>query len=226
MIYIITDSHIGNKRCKKERLYRLIQNMAKDDFIIHSGDLIDLQYMSLLDIIADNYDLIKILLEKIKYYVIGNHDFPITKLMGIQLTKDMIMGYPQTITYIGGKKWLIVHGHYFGLLGRYFKIVESMYDSKLFRKLSKWCMSNSFLSWLDKIKSIFSDSTKEKAIAKAIELKCDVVVCGHNHIPALEYIPCKHGNLVYANAGAYGENHIIYDINKDLFMLRSDHDAI
>jgi len=196
VIIFTSDLHIGNKYCNVLAIQKMLSELTNEDYIIDIGDCVDLQYMQFFDILNQRFCLIKSLIEKTKYKVVGNHDFSISKINGREVC-GMKIFYPQLQLTVDNKKWLIVHGHYFGHFGWLFKFLERIYDVKIFRKISKWVVKSNFLNFLTHNKKS-GLSMKKYVIKEAERLGCDIVVCGHNHRAEIDTLE----NVIYINPGS------------------------
>jgi len=197
VIYIFSDTHISRPGCNNVELLAMLKGLNSDDRIIISGDFLDLHYMQLLDIFAEYEDLIIEFLKHLFVYVIGNHDYELTKIKDASFFGGKAY-YPEVITTIDGKKWLITHGHYFGWYGFIFRILERFYDVPAFRKISKWVAKNEILSFMARNKVRIGAGVREDALARAKELGCEVVICGHNHLPEI----VESNGITYVNPGS------------------------
>jgi UDP-2,3-diacylglucosamine pyrophosphatase LpxH len=197
MRYFFSDLHLGHKYCDTVGIQDVVNNFRSDDKVAIAGDLFDLQYTSLLDIVKENFEIIQGLYPHLDYYIPGNHDFEFSKLNGVEMLIPQIT-YPEKVLQFDGMKVLVAHGHLYGYLSWYFKTVERFYDVKGFRKFSKWMAKNQILSLGARGKRC-SFGMKDAIIKYATLRGFNAVICGHSHAPEIIHMP---NGLIYANPGS------------------------
>jgi len=190
--YLGSDFHISRDDCDLDGV-RIFCERAKIDGckVILNGDIFDVLYEP-VDYIGSEYQDVIRELTGINYlYMIGNHDNFIQRVP--ILTP---WAYPSTVLYIDGKKWLIEHGHLIGKYACLFATMDIFGNSYRFREMVRWISKRTGFQWAGRK----SDEAQfeQAAINKAMLHGCDVVYCGHTHVPKIR----EFGGVTYVNPGS------------------------
>jgi UDP-2,3-diacylglucosamine pyrophosphatase LpxH len=235
----ISDIHLGNKKSNPKALLSVFKKYEFENLII-IGDFIDLT--SLKRKFYWNIDHSTVIQKILKYsrkgvnihYIIGNHDFYLRALIeeeninigNIELCDDIIWETNK------GERIYICHGDQFDGFIRLHPIlyhigdiayefsfkINRVYNSlRRFFKLNEWSLS-SYLK--NKVKNVISyiNDFRIISVKKANEMKCDSIMIGHIHTPAIEKI--EEGKFYY-NTGDMVEScsYIIEDLDGNLKLL-------
>lgn len=218
----ISDIHLGNHKSQAGKLLEVLKNYEYENLVI-VGDFIDLTslkkkfYWN-----ADHSTVIQKVLRSSRKgvkvtYILGNHDFYLRGLIkdeninigDIELCDEM---YYQTSK---GEKIYICHGDQFDgfvrlhpflyVLGDWayefsFKINKAYNWFRGIFGLEYWSLSQYLKS---KVKNAitFINDFKILSLKKLDEVKCDSIMIGHIHTPAIE----KVGDKNYYNTGDFCE---------------------
>ena len=201
---IVSDLHIGHKQSALQAMWKLVSEYANEDFII-VGDFYE-GYLKHPDKISkEHHHLISAILYRAKVYVVGNHDSFMKNLVEVNFGHVKI-AYPYYRIEVDGKKWIITHGHLLGRFGWIFKFLDYLDDIRGFPTLANFVASLPIFSSVRRLDKKFN-KLEEKALEFAWKNDADVVVCGHNHIQAVN----KYGRYIYVNPGsALGDLEYIY----------------
>jgi UDP-2,3-diacylglucosamine pyrophosphatase LpxH len=170
------------------------------------------------------------------FYLRGNHDDFLDQILPLQIGKNFCI-QRDMILESGTKKFFVTHGDvfdnittnmkwlaYLGDIGYTFLLTLNKFYNQYrkFRGLPYFSLSALIKSKVKAAVSYVSDF-EEKLTELAIAEKCDGVICGHIHQPAIRQI----GGLTYMNSGDwvesmtalvedfYGNWQIVYSQNVD-----------
>lgn len=218
----ISDIHLGNHKSQAGKLLEVLKNYEYENLVI-VGDFIDLTslkkkfYWN-----ADHSTVIQKVLRSSRKgvkvtYILGNHDFYLRGLIkdeninigDIELCDEM---YYETSK---GERIYICHGDQFDgfirlhpflyVLGDWayefsFKINKAYNWFRSLLGLEYWSLSQ-YLKHKVKNAITFINDFKILSLKKIDEVKCDSIMIGHIHTPAIE----KVGNKTYYNTGDFCE---------------------
>lgn len=217
---VISDVHLGSKNSKARELIRFLKKFSCDKLILN-GDIIDgwrLKKSGKWRKIHTRF--FKVILRMISnfntevIYVRGNHDDILDRI--IPLTFGNISLCKDYLHVSNGKKFYVVHGDIFDSITSNFKWLAVLGD-----------IGYTFLLWMNKVynnirvkrglpyyslskvikhkvkKAVAFISNFEKELAMLAERKkCQGVICGHIHQPAITY----YDNILYMNSGDWVES--------------------
>jgi len=231
----ISDVHLGTSKSQPDKLLSIFKKYDFENLVI-VGDFIDLT--SLKKKFYWNPDhstviqkVLRMSRKNIKVsYVIGNHDYYLRGLIedqnlsigDIELCDDMIY---QTLS---GEKIYICHGDQFDGFIRMHKFLYVLGDwayemsfkiNKIYNffrrlfKMNEWSLS-SYLKSKVKNAIAFINDFKVLSAKKANDMKCDSIMIGHIHTPAID----KLDNINYYNTGDFCEtcSYLIETIQGDI----------
>lgn len=121
MILTISDVHLGYERCNKEAFSKFLDNYTMDiEHLVILGDLFDLWRRNNAEIIIENEDILKKLINlnaKNIHYVVGNHDYYMFNL-GIRYGDSFPFTISKNLRLTdGGNKFYFIHGYEFEVIG-------------------------------------------------------------------------------------------------------------
>jgi len=202
---IISDIHLGSDNCQARMLVRFLESIREQELrttrLILNGDVFDSidfrrlkkQHWKILSLLRKLSDEIEIL------WINGNHDGPaeiISHLLGVTVSDQLIFTS-------GDRRVLVLHGHRFDeFIERYpltSKIADTLYrwlqriDKTHYVARQAKSSSKTFLRCAQKV--------RDAAIAYARAAECQVVCCGHTHLPGAIIT----GEVDYYNSGCWTE---------------------
>jgi len=219
----ISDVHLGSNKSKANDLLSVFKNCEFENLII-IGDFIDLTSLKRKFYwTQDQSTVIQKILRMSRrniniHYLIGNHDYYLRGLISeqnidignIKLCDEMIY------KTLKGESIYICHGDQFDGFIRVHKFLYLLgdmayelsykintiynYIRRLFN-MEYWSLSSYLKSKVKNVISFINDF-KILAIKKANEEKCDSIMMGHIHTPAIEKID----NINYYNSGDFCES--------------------
>jgi UDP-2,3-diacylglucosamine pyrophosphatase LpxH len=218
----ISDIHLGNHKSQAGKLLEVLKNYEYENLVI-VGDFIDLTSLKKKFYWNANHSTViqKVLRSSRKgvkvTYILGNHDFYLRGLIkdeninigDIELCDEM---YYETSK---GERIYICHGDQFDgfirlhpflyVLGDWayefsFKINKAYNWFRSLLGLEYWSLSQ-YLKHKVKNAITFINDFKILSLKKIDEVKCDSIMIGHIHTPAIE----KVGNKTYYNTGDFCE---------------------
>ena len=218
---VISDLHLGTNGSKAKELVRFLK-MHSCDKLILNGDIIDgwqlkkygvwkkkhTKFIRQVMKMIDNDDTQVI-------YTRGNHDDFLDNFLPLKIGKNFSIVL-EHIHYSNGKRYLVTHGDVFDSITTNMKWLSKLGD-----------IGYTFLLWLNKVYNnyrtrkglpYYSLSQKIKSKAKSVvnfisdfeqelvnyatDRKCEGVICGHIHQPAIK----MYGNIEYLNSGDWVES--------------------
>jgi UDP-2,3-diacylglucosamine pyrophosphatase LpxH len=218
---VISDLHLGTNGSKAKELVRFLK-MHSCEKLILNGDIIDgwqlkkygvwkkkhTKFIRQVMKMIDNDDTQVI-------YTRGNHDDFLDNFLPLKIGKNFSIVL-EHIHYSNGKRYLVTHGDVFDSITTNMKWLSKLGD-----------IGYTFLLWLNKVYNnyrtrkglpYYSLSQKIKSKAKSVvnfisdfeqelvnyatDKKCEGVICGHIHQPAIK----MYGNIEYLNSGDWVES--------------------
>lgn len=218
---VISDLHLGTNGSKAKELVRFLK-MHSCEKLILNGDIIDgwqlkkygvwkkkhTKFIRQVMKMIDNDDTQVI-------YTRGNHDDFLDNFLPLKIGKNFSIVL-EHIHYSKGKRYLVTHGDVFDSITTNMKWLSKLGD-----------VGYTFLLWLNKVYNnyrtrkglpYYSLSQKIKSKAKSVvnfisdfeqelvnyatDRKCEGVICGHIHQPAIK----MYGDIEYLNSGDWVES--------------------
>lgn len=235
----ISDVHLGTSKSNADKLLEVLKDYECENIII-IGDFIDLTSLKRKFYWKSEHSTViqKILRASRKgtnvVYILGNHDYFLRGLIDDENIKlgDILICDEYYYETLKGEKIYIIHGDQFDgfirlhpflyVLGDWayemsFKI-NKIYNS-IRRKfgLDYWSLSQYLKSKVKNAISFINDF-KKLSMIKLEEVKCDSIMIGHIHTPAIEKIENKN----YYNTGDFCEScsFLYEDYNGDINMVK------
>lgn len=235
----ISDVHLGTSKSNADKLLEVLKEYEYENIII-IGDFIDLTSLKRNFYWRSEHSTViqKILRASRKgtnvVYILGNHDHFLRGLIDDENIKlgDILICDEYYYETLKGEKIYIIHGDQFDgfirlhpflyVLGDWtyemsFKI-NKIYNS-IRRKfgLDYWSLSQYLKSKVKNAISFINDF-KKLSMIKLEEVKCDSIMIGHIHTPAIEKIENKN----YYNTGDFCEScsFLYEDYNGDINMVK------
>ena len=225
-MYIVTDTHRGNPASEKTAFQQILYRCSKDnDTLLCTGDIFDFFLRSWTELLIDNYVTLGLFLSLTEHYVIGNHDIDLKPLDALDRVKrpvdlngfDVKFHYPSLTMEVDGTKWLVTHGHLYGLFGWMFRLLDNELVERppMIRKISRWLVRGSLLHKAS-MSQVYNNSIRNSLVKEAKRIGAEVVVFGHTHQQQI----IEQDGIVVLNAGdgMRGE-YAVYDNGK--FILRN-----
>ena len=231
----ISDVHLGTSKCQADKLLQVLKDYEYEKLII-VGDFIDLTSLKRKFFWKPDHSTIiqKILRSSRKgtevVYILGNHDFYLRGLIddGDINIGDILLCDEYYHTTVSGERIYICHGDQFDgfirlhpflyVLGDWayemsFKINKWYNVMRRFFGLQYWSLSQ-YLKHKVKNAIAFINDFKILSMRKLDEVKCDSIMIGHIHTPAVEKI----GDKNYYNTGDFCEScsFLYEDINGEI----------
>lgn len=202
---VISDIHLGSENCQAKELVHFLEAVHAGELatrrLILNGDVFDSidfrrlkkQHWKVLSQIRKLSDGIETV------WVNGNHDGPaeiVSHLLGVSVQDEIVIDS-------GSRKVMLSHGHRFDEFLERYPLTSKLADG-VYR----------FLQWLDKSHYVARQAkhssktflrcalkVEERAIEYARRHGCDVVCCGHTHLPTANTV----GPVQYFNSGCWTE---------------------
>lgn len=203
---VISDIHLGSEVTQAKTLISFLteieNNIIKTKELIINGDLFDSwDFRKLKKNHWKVLSLIRKLSKKIHVvWINGNHDGPaeiISHLLGVDFFENYILKS-------GNKKILILHGDIFDdFIAKYpllTKIADATY--RFIQKIDKSFYLAKMAKRNSKTFLRCSEKVKHKAILYCKKQGCQMICCGHTHLPIKEEI--------YLNSGCWTETPCTY----------------
>ncbi len=212
---VISDIHIGSRYYKGELLIEFLKNEEYDELIL-AGDIIDFIRVPLFTSraieIAEAIDFSKDI-----YYIVGNHDTPLTGFIG----KDAF-GFKFVDKYefeSEGRKFRIEHGDQYdpfsfirnNIIMNFISIsqdcIERLFDLNLSDIFTKWRVKKRKLRRIWDILKWNEDA--------------DVFIMGHSHTPeAIIWVDENQNIKTYVNSGDWVSHSTYVEINNGIVRLK------
>ncbi|WP_308992513.1 UDP-2,3-diacylglucosamine diphosphatase [Mariniflexile litorale] len=221
-IAVISDVHLGSYGCHAKHLLNYLNSIEPKKLILN-GDIIDVWQFNkgyfpkshlkiikkIMNMSADGVEII---------YITGNHDELLRKFTDTSVGNISIVN--KLVLELHGKKAWFFHGDVFDISIQNTKWLAKFgsYGYQvltLLNRLINWYLERrgqERYSFSKKVKNNVKTAVKyirdfEKVISNlAIENGYDYVICGHIHLPKMEYVENKHGKTIYLNSGDWVEN--------------------
>jgi predicted phosphodiesterase len=209
--YIFSDLHIGDNDVNYASLAATFKNIGKEDKVVLVGDIIENWTKDYRYSVIEHYSVVKLLLERVDYWVIGNHDSFLKPFAYADIPFDnVIFVYPRLLLEVDNKTWIIEHGHLLGKYGFVFKFLDRFDDTKIFRDISTWMASRKCFSSATKKKGKRDSSIEKEVLNLAKQYNADIVVFGHTHQSCkISYkIDCK--DVLVINPGD-SSSYVVYE---------------
>lgn len=219
----ISDVHLGTSKCQADKLLGVLKDYEFEELVI-VGDFIDLTSLKRKFYWKPDHSTViqKILRASRKgtkvIYILGNHDYFLRGLIkedNINLG-DILICDEYFYETSKGEKIYICHGDQFDGFIRLHPFLYVLGDlayemsfkiNKFYNKLRKvfgmeyWSLSQYLKSKVKNAISFINDF-KILSIKKVEEVRCDSIMIGHIHTPAIEKI----GEKTYYNTGDFCES--------------------
>ncbi len=194
---VISDLHLGSKVCQDKNLVSLLEKILSGEIetahLVLNGDVFDSHdfrrlnkhHWKILNLLRKLSDRIHVV------WICGNHDGPaeiISHLLGIDVFDEFVIESAD-------QKILILHGHQFdrfiesrpiltGFADMIYRLLQRVDTSHTVARMAKH-NSKTFLRCTEKI--------EKGALKRMAERGCDVVCCGHTHLPIHKSNYCNSG---------------------------------
>ncbi len=231
----ISDLHLGTADCKSAYLLDLLQS-TQTEFIYLVGDVFDLWAIpQRINWTRTQSAVIQAVLDKAAsgtrvIYIPGNHDAPVRRFSGSEISGISIMTQAVHET-ADGRRMKVTHGDEFDHLMRFNRPLKKLGDSaysvllglnRAYNKLrtgmgrSYWSLSGFIKLHLGQAQS-YIEQYEMLVAEQARDEGFDGVICGHIHQPALKKIK----GIDYCNDGDWVEHCtcLAEDENGDLELL-------
>lgn len=217
---ILSDIHLGTSGCKAKEIVHFLKKNTCDKLILN-GDIIDGWQLQKSGSWKKNHTkFFKRILQMIEHhnteviYLRGNHDDFLDNIMPLKLGKISIQR--EYLYHSLDKCFYIVHGDVFDSVTTNLKWVAKLGDVgytfllwanqryneyRAKKGLGYYSLSQKIKA---KVKSAVSyiDDFEEQLVSLAKLKKCDGIICGHIHQPAIKEI----GGIMYMNSGDWVES--------------------
>lgn len=202
---VISDIHLGSENCQAKYLVHFLHSVRRGDlrarYLVLNGDVFDSidfrrlkkhhwKILSELRKIADEMEVV---------WINGNHDGPaeiVSHLLGVRCADEMVVES-------GGRKILFLHGHRFDEFIARYPFISWVAD-RLYNYLQKIDKSHTFAKFAKRRSKTFlrcAQKIESEAVRYAAKKGCDVVCCGHTHLPVAN----ESGPVHYFNSGCWTE---------------------
>jgi UDP-2,3-diacylglucosamine pyrophosphatase LpxH len=203
---VISDLHLGSDICQAKPLVHFLEAVRRGALptrrLILNGDVFDSidfrrlkkQHWKVLSQVRKLSDEVETV------WVTGNHDGPaefVSHLLGVAVRDEVVVES-------GGRRVLLLHGHGFDEFIERYPVTSRLADA-----------GYRFLQWVDRSHTVArrakarsktflrcARKVEERAVEYARERGCDVVCCGHTHLPAANIA----GPVHYFNSGCWTES--------------------
>lgn len=212
---IISDTHIGSRFCRKEKLLELLKSQDYDQLILN-GDIIEFLKVPTFTPLALE------IIEAIDYskdiiYVVGNHDVALANLIGQELHG---VSFVEDYSFEEhGRTFRVEHGDKYET-----GLVHQKYTMKfisLIQDFLERTFSVDLTSWLTNLKI---KKRKLKKLWDIIDMNndVDVLIMGHLHIPEVVIWIDEDENIkTYVNSGDWVQHATYVEVNDGVIRLRN-----
>lgn len=220
---VISDTHLGTFGCKADQIVSYLSGITTPILVLN-GDIIDIWQFSKSYFPKSHLKVIRQIIKMMEkgthvYYIAGNHDEHLRRLIGLKLGKLSIEN--KLILELDGKKSWIFHGDVFDIFMHHSKWLAKLgaFGYGMLTVINKF--TNICLSAL-RLRKVSLSRDIKKAIKKgnnklsskfeqtvgnlAIDKDYDYAICGHIHWPEKKIIKNDKGNVCYLNSGDWVEN--------------------
>jgi UDP-2,3-diacylglucosamine pyrophosphatase LpxH len=216
---VISDVHIGSKKYKAKELIAFLQKAEYDQLIL-AGDIID--FIKIPTFTSKFLDIIKAIdFSKDIIYVVGNHEFPLRKLVGESLYNVRFVDKYEFRD--NGRLFRIEHGDryekglvHIDFLMKVISIVHDWIDRTFDIDLATWYVERKLKK--RKLRRIW-DILKWN-------VDVDVIIMGHSHHPeAIIWVDNKQDIKTYVNCGDWVAHQSWVLIEDGVVRLKSEDDS-
>lgn len=220
---VLSDLHLGTFGCKAHDI-ALYLNSVSTPLLILNGDIIDIWQFSKSYFPKSHLKVIRQILKMMEngthvYYITGNHDERLRRLVGLKLGNLKIVN--KLILELDGKKSWIFHGDVFdvfmnhskwlaklGATGYGLLTIINRITNALLKLLSmkKVSLSRDIKKAIKKGNNKITSSFERTVANLAIQKDYDYAICGHIHWPEKKLISNEQGQVCYLNSGDWVEN--------------------
>lgn len=221
-VAVISDVHLGTPDCHADELITYLNSIQPNTLVLN-GNIIDAWQLSKRYFPPSHLKVLKKIIGMASsgvevYYIIGNRDEILRKLMGTSMG-NLNIGDKLVLGLDNQKAWF-VHGDVFNISLQNAKWLAQFGGNgyhmlALLNRLLNWVLSrlgkgkySLSKKTKDNVKSTVKDvlDFEKTATYLAIENGYDYVVCGHVHQPKKEVHENKNGRCTYLNSGDWVEN--------------------
>ena len=217
---ILSDIHLGTSGSKAKQLVQFLKHNTCDKLILN-GDIIDGWQLKKSGSWKKHHTkFFKRMLKMMRthntevIYLRGNHDDFLDNIIPIRFGNLSILR--DYILESGEKRFYVVHGDVFDSITTNLKWIAKLGDVgytfllwlnqrynnyRLKRGLPYYSLSQAIKAKVKTAVSYIDDFEKQLAILARIK-KCDGIICGHIHQPAMKVID----NIIYMNSGDWIES--------------------
>lgn len=221
-VAVISDVHLGTPDCHADELITYLNSIQPNTLVLN-GNIIDAWQLSKRYFPPSHLKVLKKIIGMASsgvevYYIIGNRDEILRKLMGTSMGNLNIVD--KLVLELDNQKAWFVHGDVFNISLQNAKWLAQFGGNgyhmlALLNRLLNWVLSrlgkgkySLSKKTKDNVKSTVKDvlDFEKTATYLAIENGYDYVVCGHVHQPKKEVHENKNGRCTYLNSGDWVEN--------------------
>ena len=202
---VLSDLHLGSENCQADRILQLLswieQQKLPTERIILNGDIFD--SLNLQRLKCKHWEVVERLraLSRSRevIWIAGNHDGcsrRLSDLMGVSVLT-------QCVLHSGSEKILFMHGDAFDEFIKKYPITTWMAD-RLYNWLQKMDRSHGLARWAKRQSKTFLECARKVrrgAMARAEQLSCTIVCCGHTH----HSVTHEENGIAYYNSGCWTE---------------------
>lgn len=202
---VISDIHLGSENCQAKYLAHFLHSVRRGELkakhLVLNGDVFDSidfrrlkkhhwKILSELRKIADEMEVV---------WINGNHDGPaeiVSHLLGVRCADEIVVES-------GGRRVLFLHGHRFDEFITRYPLITWVAD-RIYNFLQRIDKSHSFAKFAKRRSKTFlrcAQKIEADAVRYAAKKGCDVVCCGHTHLP----VENTNGPVQYFNSGCWTE---------------------
>lgn len=203
---VMSDLHLGSRVCRAEHIAAFLESVRDGELptrrLVLNGDVFDsFDLNRLTDAHWDILAQLRSLPESgvAVDWLAGNHDGPAGRAADL-------LGTPvrdQLVLESGGRRILVLHGDVFDhFLERHPRLCD--FADFCYRGLQRLDPSHTVARWAKRRSKTFIRCIKQVealAVRRAVSLGCDVVCCGHTHMPTVG----EGGAAIYYNGGCWTE---------------------
>jgi len=218
---VISDVHLGTSGSKVKELVSFLKLHSCDKLILN-GDIIDGWQLKKYGLWKKKHTkFLRIIMKMIEnhgttvIYTRGNHDDFLDSFIPLQIGKNLII-QRDYIHESCGKKYLVTHGDVFDSITTGMKWLSKLgdlgytillwlnkkYNQRRSRKGLPYYSLSAKVKGMVKLAVNFISDFENELVKLAVSKKCDGIICGHIHQPALKY----YGDVLYLNSGDWIES--------------------
>ena len=217
---VISDLHLGTKNSKAKEVLRFLRTNTCDTLILN-GDIIDgwqlkkngkwkKRHTRFLKSVMDMSSSLKTRI----LYITGNHDDFLNNIAPFHFGNISILR--DHILESGSKRYYVTHGDIFDTITTNFRWLASLgdlgytlllwlnkvYNNRRLRKGLPYHSLSKIIKYKVKTAVSYISSFEKELVNIARVKRCDGVICGHIHTPAI----CSYENITYMNSGDWVES--------------------